>query len=158
MKSKLALVTGSFDPITIGHTDIVRRAAAMFDRVIVLVANNEEKKYMFSLEQRVEIAKAATSDIENVSAMGWSGYVADFAKEKGAAAFVRGIRNSSDLEYEQLMAVKNFELCHVDTVMLFSKPEYCDISSTVVREKLLSGDAGDYMPSAALETAEKYLS
>lgn len=158
MKTKLALVTGSFDPITNGHVDIVRRAAAMFDRVIVLVANNEEKTYMFSAEQRRDIAEAAVSDIPNASVEYFAGYVADFAKEHAADAFVRGIRDGNDVEYEQYMANKNFELCSVDTVMLFAKPEYHEISSTAVRKSLSDGgDAEGMMPHKALEKAKEFL-
>ncbi|MBR5538657.1 MAG: adenylyltransferase/cytidyltransferase family protein, partial [Clostridia bacterium] len=77
MNSKLALVTGSFDPVTVGHRDIISRAAKMFDRVIVLVANNEDKEYMFTAEERVAIARAAVCDLENVTVEGFDGYVAD---------------------------------------------------------------------------------
>lgn len=149
MKSKLALVTGSFDPITVGHKDIISRAAKMFDSVIVLVANNEEKKYMFSTEERVEIARAAVSDIENVTVEGYGGYVADFAKERGACAFVRGIRDEKDVAYEQFMANKNYELCNVDTIMLFANPEYNSVSSTRVREALVSGEGANIMMTGA---------
>ena len=89
MKSKLALVTGSFDPITVGHADIVLRAAELFDRVTVLVAQNEEKTYMFSAEERAEIARAAFADMPNITVEICRGYVADFAKAKDADAFVR---------------------------------------------------------------------
>ncbi len=159
MNKKLALVTGSFDPITNGHVDIVRRAAKMFDRVIVLVAQNENKKYMFDTVERCEIARAAISDITNASVESWDGYVADFAKAHNADAFVRGIRDGADVEYEQVMANKNFELCSVDTVMLFAKPEYHSISSTLVRRCIESGeDASELMPPAAYEKAKCILS
>lgn len=154
MKTKLALVTGSFDPITVGHVDIVRRAAKMFDSVIVLVAQNEEKKYMFSSEERTEIARAAVSDIPNVTVESWNGYVADFARERGASAFVRGIRDGNDVEYEQFMANKNYELCGIDTVMLFAKPQYHSISSTAVRKALESGEgAEEFMTALAYNKA-----
>lgn len=158
MKTKLALVTGSFDPITVGHVDIVRRAAKMFDRVIVLVAQNEEKKYMFSADERAKIARAAVSDMPNVAVENWNGYVADFARERKASAFVRGIRDGNDVEYEQFMANKNYELCGIDTVMLFAKPEYHSVSSTAVREALERGEgAENLMTAAAYENAIGFL-
>ncbi len=143
MNNKLALVTGSFDPITVGHVDIIRRAAKIFDKVIVVVANNEEKTYMFSPAQRLEIVKTAIKDIEGVSAMLCDGLVADFAREYGASAFVRGIRDGNDVAYEQNMADINFASCGVDTVMLFAKPEYHSISSTKARQAIFSGEALD---------------
>ena len=158
MKNNLALVTGSFDPITSGHVDIVRRAALLFDRVIVLVANNEEKQYMFSPNQRVAIAKAAVEDLPNVEVEPWGGYVADFAKAQGAVAFVRGIRGVEDVAYEQSMAEKNFALCGVDTAFLFADPAYHTISSTEVRRCLLAGEgAARMMPPAAYALALSFL-
>ncbi len=144
MKNKLALVTGSFDPITVGHLDIVLRAAKIFDKVIVVVAHNEEKEYMFTPSERVAIAKEAVKNFSNVSVEFCDGYVADFAKKHGADAFVRGIRGSADVAYEQNMADINFANSGVDTVMLFAKPEYHDISSTLVRVVLQNG--GDLSP------------
>ena len=155
MENKLALVTGSFDPITNGHVDIIRRAAKMFDRVLVLVAQNEEKKYMFSSEERAEIARAAVSDIPNVGVENCSGFVADFAKECGASAFVRGIRGVADVEYEEFMANKNFEMCGIDTVLLFARPNVRGVSSTMVRECIKNGNGADkYMPFSAFEKAK----
>lgn len=139
MKNKLALVTGSFDPITVGHLDIVLRAAKIFDKVIVVVAHNEEKKYMFTPGERVAIVSEAVKNIPNVTVELCDGYVADFAKKHGADAFVRGIRGSADVAYEQNMADINFANSGVDTVMLFAKPEYHEISSTLVRGVLQNG-------------------
>ena len=139
MTNKLALVTGSFDPITNGHVDIVRRAALRFDNV--------EKQYMFSPNQRVAIAKAAVEDLPNVAVEPWGGYVADFAKAQGAVAFVRGIRGIEDVAYEQYMAEKNFALCGVDTVLLFANPAYQTLSSTAVRRAWQEGNATEEMMS-----------
>ncbi|MBQ4598885.1 MAG: pantetheine-phosphate adenylyltransferase [Clostridia bacterium] len=158
MKHKMALVTGSFDPITNGHVDIARRAAALFDQVIVLVAQNAEKQYMFSADERAEIAKAALADILNVTVETCDGYVADFAKVRGADAFVRGIRGGADVTYEQTMADTNFSLCGLDTVLLFAKPEYHTVSSTAVRRCLAAGTgAEEMMPPAALQLARSFL-
>ena len=158
MNSKLALVTGSFDPITLGHLDIVRRAAEMFDRVTVLVANNEDKEYMFSSAERKRIAEATVQGIPNVTVECWDGYVADFAKLHGASAYVRGIRDENDVEYEQFMANKNYELSGVDTVMLFAKPFYNGISSTKARQLLEKGeDASGIMHADAYKLAKEIL-
>ncbi|MBE6680334.1 MAG: pantetheine-phosphate adenylyltransferase [Ruminococcaceae bacterium] len=143
MSKKLALVTGSFDPITIGHLDIVSRAAKIFDSVIVVVAHNEEKQYMFTPAQRVEIVREAIKDYENVSVELCDGYVADFAKNHAADAFVRGIRGDADVAYEQNMANINFANSGVDTWFLFANPMYHDISSTRVREALKNKHALD---------------
>ncbi len=154
MKNKLALVTGSFDPITNGHVDVVRRAAKLFDRVIVLVAQNEEKRYMFSSAERAAIVEAAVEEIPNVTVETWDGYVADFARAHGADAFVRGVRGAEDVAYEQYMAEKNFELCAVDTVLLFADPAYHAVSSTAVRRCLMTGEGAEkMMPAAAYALA-----
>lgn len=155
MSKRLALVTGSFDPITNGHVDIVRRAAKMFDEVLVLVAQNEEKTYMFTAEERAEIARAAVSDIPNASVENCFGFVSDYAKECGASAFVRGIRGAEDLAYEEFMANKNFELCSIDTVLLLANPKIQGVSSTMVRELIKKGSgAEEYMPKTAYEKAK----
>lgn len=143
MNKKYGLVTGSFDPITVGHVDIISRAAKMFEKVTVVVANNEEKNYLFSSEERAMIAKAAVSHIDNADVEICSGYVADFAKEHGAGAFVRGIRNENDVAYEQNMADINYANSGVDTVLLFAKPEFHGISSTMVRTAISKGESLD---------------
>ncbi len=158
MKSKLALVTGSFDPITVGHADIVLRAAELFDRVTVLVAQNEEKTYMFSAEERAEIARAAFADMPNITVEICSGYVADFAKAKDADAFVRGIRDERDVAYEQDMAARNYGYCGRDTVLLFAKPAFHEISSTAVRARLADGKSvADMIPQKSLEKIFEFL-
>ena len=159
MNKKLGLVTGSFDPITIGHLDIVARAAKIFDRVIVVVAHNEEKKYMFSPSERLAIVSSAIKDIEGVSAQLCDGLVADFAVAHGADAFVRGIRDGNDVAYEQNMADINFANSGVDTVMLFAKPEFHGISSTALRQLLLSGkDVDELVPPNALKLVKELFS
>jgi len=158
MESKLALVTGSFDPITVGHLDIVSRAAKLFDRVTLLVANNEEKQYMFSAVERAEIARAAVADLPNVMVDVCDGYVSAYAKEHGATAFVRGIRDGNDVAYEQDMAERNFGFCGLDTVLLFAKPEYHAVSSTAARTCLAENIAADaFVPQKSLEKISEIL-
>lgn len=141
MSGKIAVVQGSFDPITVGHVDIVRRSAAWFDRIFVAVAQNAEKQYMFSPAQRAQLACAALKELENVSVEICDGYVADFAIEKHADVFVRGIRDSGDLEYERIMADFNFQRAGIDTIFLLAAPQYHSVSSTEVRRRLHSGES-----------------
>lgn len=158
MKNKLALVTGSFDPITVGHVDIAVRAAGLFDRVTVLVAQNEEKTYMFSAEERAEIARAAFADVPNISVDICTGYVADYAKAQDADAFVRGIRDGDDVAYEQDMAERNYDYCGRDTVLLFANPAFHGIRSTVVRERILAGESvADMVPQKSREKMFEFL-
>jgi pantetheine-phosphate adenylyltransferase len=158
MSKRLALVTGSFDPITNGHVDIVRRAAKIFDEVLVLVAQNDEKTYMFSPEERAEIARAALLDVPDVRVENCFGFVSDYAKECGASAFVRGVRGEDDLAYEEFMANRNFELCGVDTVLLFANPKVQGVSSTMVRECIKNGSGAEkFMPPAAFEVVKNII-
>ena len=158
MKNKIGLVTGSFDPITVGHLDIIKRASKIFDSIVVVVAHNEEKTYMFSPSCRLDIVKEAIKDIENASAVLWDGYVADYAMEIGASAFVRGIRGGDDVAYEQNMADINYGKCGVDTVMLFANPKYHNISSTLVRNALKNGDdVSKLVPEPSLDLIKKYI-
>lgn len=132
---KTALITGSFDPVTVGHTDIIRRAAEIFDSVIVALCHNTEKKYMFTPEQREKLLTLAVSGMKNVKVAVCRGLVADFAAEVGASVIVRGIRNPVDSAYEADMATINRGLgSHPETVFLPSKPEFLHISSSYVRD------------------------
>lgn len=158
MKNKLALVTGSFDPITCGHLDIIRRAAGMFDRVIVLIAENAEKQYLFSAKERARIAEAAITDIQNASVAVCEGYVADFAAEHEADAFVRGIRGIADVAYEQGMAEYNLSRCGVDTILLFARSAYHTVSSTNARLLLKNEEnVQSLLPKAAADVAIEIL-
>ena len=159
MNSKIGLVTGSFDPITVGHLDIIKRASEIFDRIIVVVAHNEEKTYMFSPKERLSIVEAAIKDVENASAVLWDGYVADYAIKVCASAFVRGIRGDGDVAYEQNMADINYSKCGVDTVMLFANPKYHSISSTLVRNALKNGESVDELvPENSVNLLFEYIS
>ena len=134
---KTALITGSFDPVTVGHTDIIRRAAEIFDSVTVALCHNTEKKYMFTPEQREKLLSLAVSGMKNVNVAVCRGLVADFAAEVGASVIVRGIRNPVDSAYEADMATINRGLgSHPETVFLPSKPEFLHISSSYVRDMI----------------------
>ncbi len=151
-KRGIAIVPGSFDPITYGHIDIVKRALDMYDKVYLAVMINSDKKYMFSLEERERIAKAALDGICGVEVISSEGYLWRLAKELGASAIVKGIRNETDREYELKMA--EYNTAHnpdAKTVLLLTAPELSAVSSTLVREKILSGDdISEYLPHTAI--------
>ena len=135
-KERIALVPGSFDPFTVGYRAVVLKAAAAFDRVVVAVMINDQKKYMFSSEQRVNIAKLSLSDVPNVEVIYDSGMLVDLFDKVGASAIVKGIRNADDLEYENKMAKYNAE--HNPRAVTLYVPADDDlacVSSTVVRSR-----------------------
>jgi len=126
---------GTFDPITLGHEDLVRRAARLFDKVVVAIAANPAKAPMFSLEERVELAQAALSDVPNVEVSGYDGLTVDFAQDRGLRVILRGLRAVSDFEYEFQLANMNRHLARdVETAFLTPKETYNFISSSLVRE------------------------
>ena len=134
---KTALVAGSFDPVTAGHFDIIRRTAALFDKVYVVSFNNTEKKYMFNQQQREEMLKIACRDFENVITCSYGGLLADFAAENGVGVIVKGIRDSNDLAYELDLATINRMINdQIETVFIPARPEYMHISSTFVRDMI----------------------
>ncbi|MES1939252.1 phosphopantetheine adenylyltransferase [Salinisphaera sp. T5B8] len=144
-----AAYTGTFDPITNGHADVIRRAAGMFNELIVAVASNASKKSIFDHQERVELAKQVLADVDNVTVMPVSGLVVDFARKHGVSVLVRGVRGVGDYEYEKQMAVMNRHLApQVDTIFLAPSPEYAHISSTLVREiAFLDGRISGLVPS-----------
>lgn len=155
----IAIVPGSFDPITNGHIDITRRAAEMYDRVYLAVMINADKKYTFTLEQRERIAKAAVADIERVEVISSEGFLWRLAEELGADAIVKGVRNDIDREYELRMAKYNAERNpKARTVLLDTAPDLAHISSTLVRERLSRGESiSDLLPARAEEEIKNIL-
>ena len=141
---RVAVFAGSFDPFTVGHLDLVKRAAGIFDSLIVLVAQNASKKNLFDAETRKAMVEAAVSEFPNVSVAVHGGLTVDFMKSVGAHYLVRGIRNSSDLDAEQAVAWNNKVIYgngDVETVLLLSAQEHLVVSSTLVRELLKCGVA-----------------
>ncbi|MBR3417007.1 MAG: pantetheine-phosphate adenylyltransferase [Clostridia bacterium] len=152
--SKFAIVPGSFDPITAGHFEIIRRAAAIFDRVTVAILVNSEKAGTFSPDERLEAANAAIRELEkdgitNVDARVFRGLTVDAARDAGAGYIVKGLRNTSDFDYEFGMAeiTRRFDE-NIETVFLPSSPEFMHVSSTYVREilKYGKGDCRAFAP------------
>ena len=148
--SNIAIFPGSFDPITKGHENIVNRALPLFDKVIVAVGYNTDKKNFFSLEQRVEFIKKTFKHLPNVSVETYEGLTADFAKKHQANFLLRGLRNVSDFEFERNIAAANKELLpNLETVFMCTALEYSHISSTVVRDVLrYGGDVKVFLPNA----------
>ena len=149
---RIAVCPGSFDPITVGHLDLAERAAAIFDRVILCVMVNGEKKHMFTLDERLELARAAAAHLPNVEAAACGGLLADFAREQGACALVKGVRGGTDLDWVMQLAQINRDLFpRLDTVLLPARPEHMHISSTMVREMLRYQQRLEpYIPSGAM--------
>ncbi len=158
-KKRIAIVPGSFDPITVGHLDLVRRAAQDYDVVYLAVMINAQKQYMFTMEQRKKIAEAAVTGIGNVIVISSDGMLWCLAKELGACAIVKGYRNNKDLEYEEMMARFNSEhYPPAKTVLLKSNESLVDVSSTVVRERILAGeDLHTFLPAEAIDEIYKII-
>ena len=151
---------GTFDPITNGHLDLIERAAAMFDHVIVGVAFNPSKKPLFDLNERVELAGKITNHLDNVEIVGFSGLLVDFAKEHNANILVRGLRAVSDFEYEFQLANMNRRLMpELETVFLTPAEENSFISSTIVKEVALhKGDVSQFVDPLITEALlEKFV-
>lgn len=146
MKSKKALVPGTFDPVTRGHLALIEAAAALFDKVTVCILINPEKHCMFDEDTRKKALKAAVRGLDNVTIASCHGMTADYAKEIGADAIVRGIRDEKDAVYELEMADFNLRRTGVKTVFFPAPPELRTLSSTQARESLLSGE----MPETSL--------
>jgi pantetheine-phosphate adenylyltransferase len=142
-----ALYPGTFDPITNGHQDLIRRAASIFRRVVVAIAANPSKAPLFSLAERVELARAVVSDIPGVEVMGYSGLTVKFAEEHGLAVMVRGLRAVSDFEFEFQLATMSRQIAgQVETVFLTPTEQFSFISSSMVREiALLGGDVSRFV-------------
>lgn len=141
---KIAVFAGSFDPFTLGHLDIVKRSASLFDELYVLLAVNASKKNLFDEAARAEMARKAVENIPNVKVDCFDGLTVDFAKRVDAKYLVRGIRGAADVDYEQTVAWNNKVLCpEIETVFLLSAQEHLAVSSSVVRELLKAGIAKD---------------
>ena len=142
-----AVYPGTFDPLTRGHEDIVRRASALFDKVIVGVADSRSKATFFALAERVDMAREALAECKNVKVYGFSGLLRDFVREHGARVILRGLRAASDFEYEFQMAGMNRNLIkEVETVFLTPSERYMFLSATLVREiATLGGDVSQFV-------------
>ena len=149
-----AIYPGSFDPVTLGHLDVIKRAAAIFDELIVCVSVNSAKDSgLFSPEERVELIRQVTDDLPNVTVDSFQGLVADYARQNRSRVLVKGLRAVSDYESEIQMAMINSKLYpKLDTVFLYTRPKYAYLSSTVVKEMARYGaDLSDFVPRQIIE-------
>lgn len=152
---KSCAVTGSFDPITLGHLDIVNRAKAVFDKVYVLMLVNPDKKYSFSKEERLNMLNAVFSSDERVEVCYYEGYTADFCKPRGIEVLIRGVRDQKDFEYEKALAKANFDYGGLTTYFLWANEELLDVSSSGAKRAINSDKLEKYMPKEAIEVMKE---
>ncbi len=147
-KQRVALFPGSFDPFTIGHQDIVERALPMFDKIIIAIGYNSDKEGFFSLEDRILWINKAFEGNAKIEVYSYQGLTIDFCNKVGAQFLLRGLRNSTDFEYEKSIAQMNKKMYPtLESVFLLTAPEYTPISSTIVRDIIRhGGDAADFLP------------
>ncbi len=143
-----AVFPGSFDPFTVGHDAIVRRALTLFDRIIIGVGVNVRKQYLYSADKRVENIARLYAAEPKVEVKAYSGLLVDFARQEGARFIVKGVRSVKDFEYEREQADINLKIGGLDTLLLFSEPQYQSVSSSMVRELLHFGrDVSEFIPN-----------
>lgn len=146
---KRAIFPGTFDPITLGHVDIINRALPFFDEVIIAIGVNADKKTMFSLGKRIAFIEKTFNQEKKVVVKSYSGLTAQFCISENAQCILRGLRNATDLNYEQSIAQTNFKIAKVDSLFLISSPEVSNISSTIVRDVMRNdGDYSSLVPSS----------
>lgn len=154
---KIAVYSGTFDPITNGHMSIIKRAIGLFDKVYIAVAEETYKNTLFDVEERVALVKESVEDLENVEAEKFTGLLVDYAQSRGAVAIVRGLRVISDFEYEMQMASFNRHLNpHIETVFFTADGEFSMVSSSMIRNiASLHGDIQDFVPAPVYEALRK---
>ncbi len=153
-----ALFPGSFDPLTNGHLDIVKRASQLFDEVIIGVGTNLSKNYLFDADEKISLIKEATKDVSNTSVVKMRGLTVSFMQNVGADVLVRGLRNEKDYLYERDIMQMNMDLASVETIFLLAKPEHQFISSSLLKEIANTGtDISAYVPHAVKSAFDKKL-
>ncbi|MBC9954695.1 pantetheine-phosphate adenylyltransferase [Leucobacter sp. cx-42] len=158
---KIAVVPGSFDPITLGHLDVIRRSAELFDEVHVLVVHNPSKAAMLPIAERVNLIKKSLNETpgmpDNIIVASWSvGLLVDYCTEVGASVLVKGIRSQIDVAYETPMVLMNRSLAGVETIFMLPEPGHAHVSSTLVRQVAeLGGDVSGYVPAPVSRFLEK---
>ncbi len=154
---KIAIYPGSFDPITKGHLDVLHTGTEIFDKVIIAVAKNSEKKSFLTVDERVNLIKESVQHLENVEVDSFEGLTIEYAKRKGAQILLRGLRAVSDFEYEMQLSQANSALSSdIKTVFLITKPKYNFISSSTIKEIFLNGgDISKFVPAPVEEYLNK---
>lgn len=156
MPVKTAIYPGSFDPITLGHIDVVKRLCGMYENVIVLVANSASKSRLFTTEERVTLSREALKDLKNVTVETYNGLTVEFAKKSGDAVMVRSLRGMSDFDFERGIAEANRLLApSIDTLFLMARPEYTGIASSLVKEIAKNGGELSQFVTANVQKALK---
>ncbi|MBR3968840.1 MAG: pantetheine-phosphate adenylyltransferase [Clostridia bacterium] len=160
MSERIAVCPGSFDPITMGHLDIITRAAAMFDKLIVVVMNNDKKHYTFSPAKRKEMIEKCVSNLPNVQVDVYDGLLAEYAAKQNACAIIKGLRAMSDFEYEFQMALTNKKLNpNVETLFLTTSAQNMYLSSSMVKQIAgMGGDVSDFLPEVIYDDVLKRIS
>lgn len=160
MNERIAVCPGSFDPITMGHLDIITRASAMFDKLIVVVMNNVSKNYTFSPQKRKEMIEKCVNDLPNVQVDIYDGLLAEYAAQQNACAIIKGLRAMSDFEYEFQMALTNKKLNpSVETLFLTTSTENMYLSSSMVKQIAgMGGDVTDFVPTVIRDDIIKKIS
>lgn len=149
---KKAVFPGSFDPITLGHVDIIQRALPLFDKIVIAIGNNFDKKYMFSLEQRIHFIEKTFEGIPKIEITAYEGLTVDFCKKNNIDYILRGLRNPADFEFEKAIAHTNRVMSHIETVFLLTSARTSFISSSIVRDIIRNnGDVSSLVPAAVIE-------
>lgn len=153
----VAVYPGSFDPITNGHLDVIKRTAAIFDKVVIGILVNQNKKPLFSLEERTEMIRRVTADIPNIEVYPFSGLVVEFAKEHNVNVLIRGIRSTTDFEYELQMAQINHKIDgNIDTLFFATDPRYSFVSSSAIKELWsYRQDVREYVPEYVIQKLQE---
>ena len=149
---KRVVYPGSFDPVTNGHLDIIKRASDLFDEVVVAVLVNKSKKTLFTVDERIEMISETTARFGNVKVDSWSGLLVDYCVEKNIPAIVKGLRAISDFDYELQMSQINYQLKGIETLFISTAPAHSFLSSSLIKEILaFGGDVSAYMPNELID-------
>lgn len=154
---KIGICPGSFDPVTMGHLDIISRSRKIFDHVIVAVMINPAKKTLFTVEERIELLKRATADMDHIEVVGFEGLLADFARLRGATAVIKGLRAVTDFEYEFQQDLTNKKLNpDFETIFMSTISEHMFLSSSIVKQiAMFGGDISNFVPACIVEDVKK---
>src|SRR6185312_13471738 len=158
--NRIAVVPGSFDPVTLGHIDVIQRAAGLFDELHVLVVHNPDKAALLPVAKRVSLIERAISEAKlpsNIKVTSWSvGLLVDYCTDVGASVLVKGVRSQVDVAYETPMAIVNRNLAGVETIFMLPEPGHAHVSSSLVRQVAsLGGDIGPYVPKVVADFLQK---
>ena len=159
MTARSAIYAGSFDPFTLGHVDVVRRGAALFDEVVVAVGNNPAKQYFFDLSERQRMVEVCCADVDNVRVVSFEGLLVDAARNQGCSVILRGLRALSDFDLEFRNGLANRDMSGIETLFLLTEPGKIFLSSSLVKEIATNGgDVSRYVPQMVLEAISARLS